>query len=51
MTTGDMEFGSLQTNIHEAFSGDDVTKQFKEERYLVNDARKRVSQRFLPGKL
>lgn len=49
----DMEFGSFQMKIHEAFSGDDVTQQFKvvEEKYLKSDVKKKVSQGALPGKL
>lgn len=47
----DTEFGSFQVNIHEAFSGDDVTQQFKEEKYLTSDAKKKVSEGALPGKL
>ena len=47
----DTEFGLFQANICEAFSGDDVTQQFKEGKYLTTDAKKKMSQGALPGKL
>ena len=52
MINSDTKFGTFQANLHEAFSGDDVTQQLKEERYLTSAAKKKkVSQGALPGKL
>ena len=43
---------SLVSIIHEAFAGDEVTREFEEEKALENDKKmKQVSEAVLPGKL